>query len=112
MLQVDKQLANRIIELKLLLLLLLTVNKCHSTKHVVCRAAYHARDKGQGACLVSHWDKVVASRKIPAEADVCCNCLSFSDGGLGLAFAIDGGLYETEHISIFCISLITVYVSA
>lgn len=77
--------------------------------HVVCKVAYHARDKGQGACLVSHWDKFIASRKIPAEADIRGNCLSFSDGGLGLAFAIDGGLYKTEHISVSCTYLILLY---
>ena len=71
------------------------MNKCHSTKHAVGRVTYHPRDKGQGACLVSHWDKFVTARKIPAHGDVCCDCLSFIDGGLGLALAIDGGLYET-----------------
>lgn len=54
--------------------------------------SYHARDKRQGAGVISHGDKFVTSGQIPAEADVSCNVCRSVDNIAGPALAVNGGL--------------------
>lgn len=64
------------------------------SKNPVQQLSYHAGDQCQGAGVIPHGDKLVTSWQIPVEGDVSCNVLSSVDSVMGLALAVDGGLYR------------------